>query len=242
LTDLKDEDEEETKASPGSEPKTGSKASPPKEERVSNRAKDDVRKNFSRGFSMEEIVKAKPAPEDEEDATKVKRKPMKRGFTKPAKINKGDPFAIEIFVPGKKNPLTAEDVNQEQPVYDYPEERKEQDLFEGIDAHSDNGAILDSEPDLGDDKGDEEVGKDDPFISRLENDIKFYSGNVELSPKYLENLQDITNLIDELNNAVNEDGEPTGEQDEGKLNSNRDLEQEDREDDPLDLSTVKIWI
>jgi len=89
LTDLKDEDEEETKATPGSEPKTGSKASPPKEERVSNRAKDDVRKNFSRGFSMEEIVKAKPAAADEEeDTTKVKRKPMKRGFTKPAKINK----------------------------------------------------------------------------------------------------------------------------------------------------------
>jgi len=232
LTDLKDEDEEETKTAPGSDTKTEPKVSPPKQERTTNRAKDDVRKNISRGFSMEEIIKKK-VEEEEEDASKVKRKPMKRGFTKPAKINKEDQF-VEIFVPGKKNPLTAEDVNQEQPVYDYPEDHKEPDLFEGIDANSDNGAILDSEPDLGDEKG--EDGKDDPFISRLEQDIKFYSGNQEMDPKDLENLQDITNLIDELNNAVNEDGEENGEQ-EGKLNSNRDLEQEDRDDDPLDVST-----
>lgn len=217
LTELNDEDEEESKTAPGSDTKTEPKVSPPKQERTSKRAKDDIRKNISRGFSMEEVIKNKPEEPEEEDASKVKRKPMKRGFTKPAKINKvdffclkktysfkkgGDPFNVEIFVPGKKNPLTAEDVNQEQPIYDYPEEHKEADLFEGIDANSDNGAILESDPDLGDDKGDEEGGKDDPFISRLEQDIKFYNGDMEVDPKYLENLQDITNLIDELNNAV----------------------------------------
>jgi len=59
---------------------------------------------------------------------------------------------------------------------------------------SDTGRILDSLPDLN-----EEGDKDENFIDKFEQSIKFYEGNDLLDPKQ---LQDITRFIDECNNAV----------------------------------------
>jgi len=198
-------------------------------------------KKLTRGFSLADKINKKLGnelrdTEEEETETqpsKPKKRQLKRGFTK-QKANKvifliltfwtkkGDPFEIEIFVPGKKDPLNLAEVNQEQPIYFSPiEEQKvsqDQDpstsadtrardyetpsaelrLEKNTSIESDTGRIIESLPDLNEEGGE----KEDGFIDKLEQSIKFYDENELLDPKYLEKLQDITRFIDECNNAV----------------------------------------
>lgn len=131
---------------------------------------------------------------------------------------------VEIFVPGKKDPIDINGVNQEQEINNEQKEAQEDtpkdfkpDKVKALEADvaavnaivnqlekknseapSDDAAILETGVNLSEDKDDSQ----DPFITKLENDIKNFANQDGCDNKELEELKNITDLIEELNKTV----------------------------------------